>query len=239
MKAMKSIKNYQYKKVMKIKLFFMLALAIAMLTASCGNKEKAVTTYSFNDGTTITKYQKGNEVRYDCDKGTVEINGNILVVKKPNAENFTDQRNNVKYFSAVYNVNLPNPILSFDEYYVVVKVYPQSGLVTATKGGNILGHTLYTLRTFDGNMFVFPRMDYKFHYWYTDVNIDPFGINDNTGEVTMTGRLNKKFSFTLEDVKPWLKDGKIYFKFDWYDSNVPQAKSGGEYRPFVYGEGWE
>ena len=226
---------------MKIKLFFMLALAIAMLT-SCGNgnkeegaangKGKAVATYTFSDGQVITKDKKGD---YKSSKGYVDqVNGDIVVVMKTNFENFNDPRKYVKRFSAVYNITQADPILSFDEYYAVATLYPKSGLILATKAGNSLGRTLYSLRTFDGNTFVFPLMGYMSHLWYTDVNSDPLLVNDDTGEITTPGRLNKDHTFTLKDVKPeWIKDKKIYFNFDWY-TDLSQTKSGGEYIPFKY-----
>jgi len=87
---------------MKTKLFFMLALAIAMLT-SCGNatgsKGKAVGTYNFSDGTIITKFQKGNEVSYSSNKGSInKVSGDIIVIKKTNLEKFNDPRMLAEFF---------------------------------------------------------------------------------------------------------------------------------------------
>ncbi|MCL2652126.1 MAG: hypothetical protein FWD60_14025, partial [Candidatus Azobacteroides sp.] len=160
---------------MKTKLFFMfMLLAVVTLTSSCGNKGKdagsngnAVATYTFSDGQVITKNKKGD---YKSSEGTIDqVNSDIVVVTKTNLENFNDPRKYVKRFSAVYNITQADPILSFDEYYAVATLYPNSGLVVATKAGNSLGYTLYSLRTFDGNTFAFPMIGYGFHLWYTDV----------------------------------------------------------------------
>ena len=217
---------------------FML-LAVVTLTSSCGNKGKdagsngnAVATYTFSDGQVITKNKKGD---YKSSEGTIDqVNSDIVVVTKTNLENFNDPRKYVKRFSAVYNITQADPILSFDEYYAVATLYPNSGLVVATKAGNSLGYTLYSLRTFDGNTFAFPMIGYGFHLWYTDVNSNPFFINDNTGEITLPGRQSENYTFTLKDVKlEWIKDKKIYFNFDWY-KNISKTTSGGEYIPFKY-----
>lgn len=225
---------------MNTKLFFMLALGIAMLTTSCGqgsangNKGKAVATYNFSDGTVITK----SGTSYTSNKGATvyQVNGNIIILRKANLETFKDPRLRVKMFSAVYNINRQDPILSFDEYYAGIDMYPKSGLIVAHKLDNNPGIGLYSLRTFDGQIVVFPRMDYKFHRWYTDATRDPITVNDATGEITTTGRLNKPYTFTLNDIKPeWVEGNLIHFDFDWYRDFTGVKPGGGEYIPFTYG----
>jgi len=226
---------------MKTKLFFMLALAIAMLT-SCGQGQgaaangkkdgKAAGTYIFSDGTIITK----SGTSYTSNKGATvyQVNGDIIILRKANLEKFNDSRMLVKFFSAVYNINLPDPIVFFDEFYAGIDVYPKAGLIVAHKLSDNPGIGLYSLRTFDGNTFIFPMKGPHFHLWYTDANPDPILVNDDTGEITTSGRLNKSYTFTFKDVKPeWIKDKKIYFKFDWY-MDLSQTQSGGEYIPFKY-----
>jgi len=118
---------------------------------------------------------------------------------------------------------------------VGIDIYPQSGLIVAHKLDNNPGIGLYSLRTFDGNMFIFPRMDYRNHLSYTDATRDPFTVNDNTGEITTVGRYNQNYTFTLKDVNPqWIKDKKIGFHFNWYFYDLSKAKTGGEYVPFKY-----
>ena len=205
-----------------------------MLSLSCENKAKVVAIHQFSDGTTITVYQKGSELHYESNKGIVKVNGDIMVVEKPNKENFTDPRWKVRYFSAAYNVNLPDPILSFDEYYEDLKIYPKSGLIAAAKKGDTAGATLYSLRTIEGNKFVFPEMDNQFHLCYTDVCPNLISINDNTGVITMPGLQNKSYAFTIKDIKPeWIKNKMIYLNFSWY-IDLSQVRSGGEYKAFKY-----
>jgi len=226
-------------------LFLMFALVSLMLTMSCGgnkekggagNNEKGGTTYSFSDGTTLTKSLKGGKVIYKSNDGIIvdevseNVNGDIVVVEKPNVEKFNDPRRNVESFSAVYNVSLPEPILRFDEYYVGIDLYPQSGLIVAHKRGDAAGSSLCSIRTFDGKMLVFPSyLNSKFIY--TDViNTLRITVNGDTGEIEFVGYGH---TFTLKDIKPeWIKDNKMQLNFPWY-RDIP--KSGGEYVPFQYG----
>ena len=178
---------------------------------SC-SREKTIATYNFSDGNVITKLQKGKEVRYVCKKGHLDkVAGDVLVVQDYNLlSKFGDYRDYAKYFSAIYNIKATDPIMRFDEYFVVVNLYPNSGLIVATKGTHNIGKTMYTLRTFDGKTFQFPvhGMFNKINGYVIEYPAE-IRIDDKTGQINI---LSKRF--TLKDITPEeIKGNKIYF--DW------------------------
>ena len=207
---------------MKIKLFFMFALAIAMLTTSCGNgattgnKGKAVATYTFSDGQVITKDKKGD---YKSSKGYVDqVNGDIVVVRVSNIGNDNDiNLKHASYFSLVYNINLPDPIISLEDHCIIVAIYPQSGIITASKAGKLLSVPRYTIRTSDGYSYCFQSMDGDHHLFYKRWTMEPFQVDDAAGKITFTLD-NGTFSFSRSDVKPeWVQPNKdIYLDIPWY-----------------------
>ena len=209
---------------MKTKLFFMLALAVAMLTscgqgAANGNKGKAVATYNFSDGEVITKYQNGDKISYGCEKGNVDqVNGDIIVVRVSNIGNDNDiNLKHAIYFSLVYNINLSDPIISLEDHCIIVDIYPQSGIITASKAGKLLSSPRYTIRTSDGYSYCFQSMDGNHHLFYKRWTMESFRVDDVVGKVTFTLD-NGTFSFSRSDVKPeWIQPNKdIYLDLPWY-----------------------
>jgi hypothetical protein len=212
---------------MKAKLFFMSVLAIAILIfVSCGNgskenggvtgTEKGVATYNFSDGTTITKSKNGE---YKSNVGTVDqVNGDIIVIRIPNVGHEDDiDLKNAKYFSVVYNVNSPDPIVTADDYCVLVSIYPKSGYIMASKAGRPTRVTpRYTLRTFDGYAFLFPSVDEQRHLFYKKWSMEDLKVDDDAGKIIMALPYGTH-SFSRSDIKPdWIKGKDIYLDFKWY-----------------------
>ena len=187
-------------------------LILMAITQSSCLKEKTIATYNFNDGNIITKLQKGKEIRYVCKKGHLDnAIGDILVVQDYNlSNNFGDYRDRANYFSAIYNINTTDPIMRFDEYFVVVHLYPNSELIIATKGTHNISRTMYTLRTFDGNTFQFPitGMFNKISGYSTEYPAR-IQVDDETGLIKIYPK-----TFRVTDITPEeIKGNKIYL--DW------------------------
>lgn len=192
----------------------MSALTIVMLT-SC-SKEKVIATYSFNDDNVITKFQKGDKVRYECKKGFIDQSSDdILVVKEYNFnKGFGDYRDQAEYFSAIYNINNTEPVMNFDEYFVVVHLYPNSKLIVASKGTHVFGRTMYTLRTFDGKIFQFPLGSPEKITGYQTELARTISVDDETGLIKIFTYSSEGCSFFLKDITPEEINGnKIHF--DW------------------------
>jgi hypothetical protein len=174
-----------------------------MTFTACGGR--VLETYEFSDGQVLTKRQKGGEIVYQSAEGTVgTVNGDIVVVQKGNQPNdFQDHRARVQYFSAVYNVNLPDPVIGFDEYYVTPYIYPGCQVVTAVRGGDNPNHSYWTIRMFDGKKFIRPVMERPMEITgYVDVfTPDEVRVDEASGKITLWDNVVQTH-FYLKDIKP-------------------------------------
>lgn len=211
---------------MKTKLFYMFELAIAMLTscgagnkesnsaAATGNDGKGAAAYQFSDGTVITKDKKGN---YKSNIGTVDkVEGDIIVVHIPNVGHDNDvDLQRALYFSTVYNINLQDPIVTAEDYCVVVDLYPQSGLIAACKSARAGAEIRYKIKTFDGYSFIFPVVGDGYKTEYRDFAPGGTKIDGNTGQITIP--YHEKTPFTRKDIDPsWIKEKQMFVNFRWW-----------------------